>query len=139
MEAKIFKTLPKEAERIRKKVFMEEQGFQNEFDETDRISLHVVLLDVSNPVGTCRIYYSEERQCYVIGRIAVLKDHRGRNAGSQLLKVAEKEIRKRKGNRAELLAQVRATPFYEKNRYFSLGDIYMDEGGPHVWMRKELR
>ncbi|MDX8417600.1 GNAT family N-acetyltransferase [Absicoccus intestinalis] len=139
MEAKIFKTLPKEAERIRKKVFMEEQGFQNEFDETDRISLHVVLLDVSNPVGTCRIYYSEERQCYVIGRIAVLKDHRGRNAGSQLLKAAEKEIRKRKGNRAELLAQVRATPFYEKNRYFSLGDIYMDEGCPHVWMRKELR
>ena len=139
MEAKIFKTRPKEAERIRKKVFMEEQGFQNEFDETDRISLHVVLLDVSNPVGTCRIYYSEERQCYVIGRIAVLKDHRGRNAGSQLLKVAEKEIRKRKGNRAELLAQVRATPFYEKNRYFSLGDIYMDEGCPHVWMRKELR
>ena len=139
MEAEIFKTLPKEAERIRKKVFMEEQGFQNEFDETDRISLHVVLLDVSNPVGTCRIYYSEERQCYVIGRIAVLKDHRGRNAGSQLLKVAEKEIRKRKGNRAELLAQVRATPFYEKNRYFSLGDIYMDEGCPHVWMRKELR
>ena len=139
MEAKIFKTLPKEAERIRKKVFMEEQGFQNEFDETDRISLHVVLLDVSNPVGTCRIYYSEERQCYVIGRIAVLNEHRGRNAGSQLLKVAEKEIRKRKGNRAELLAQVRATPFYEKNRYFSLGDIYMDEGCPHVWMRKELR
>lgn len=139
MEVKIFKKLPEEAKIIRTKVFMEEQGFEKEFDEKDSISIHIVLFDVSNPVATCRIYYSEERQCYVIGRIAVLRDYRGMNAGSKLLNVAEKEIRSRNGDIAELSAQLRASTFYEKNGYYSLEDIHIDEGCPHVWMRKELK
>ena len=61
------------------------------------------------------------------------------NIGSKLLKVAEREIVNRNGNIAELSAQVRAMAFYEKNGYFSLEDIYVDEGCPHVWMRKELK
>lgn len=139
MEAKIFEKLPKEAKMIRTKVFMEEQGFENEFDENDSVSIHIVLFDSSNPVATCRIYHSEERQCYVIGRIAVLKGYRGRDVGSKLVNVAEKEILNRNGDIAELSAQVRAAAFYEKNGYFSLGNIYVDEGCPHVWMRKELK
>lgn len=139
MEAKIFEKLPEEAKMIRTKVFMEEQGFENEFDENDSVSIHIVLFDSSNPVATCRIYHSEERQCYVIGRIAVLKGYRGRDVGSEVLNVAEKEILNRNGDIAELSAQVRAAAFYEKNGYFSLGNIYVDEGCPHVWMRKELK
>lgn len=139
MEAKIFEKLPEEAKMIRTKVFMEEQGFENEFDEKDRISIHIVLFDLLNPVATCRIYHSEERQCYVIGRIAVLKAYRGRDVGSELLKVAEREIRNRNGDIVELSAQVKAAPFYEKNGYFSMGDIHVDEGCPHMWMRKEVR
>ena len=139
MEIKIFEKLPKEAKMIRTKVFMEEQGFENEFDEKDRISIHIVLFASSNPVATCRIYHSEVRQCYMIGRIAVLNEYRGMDIGSKLLKVAEREIVNRNGNIAELSAQVRAMAFYEKNGYFSLEDIYVDEGCPHVWMRKELK
>lgn len=139
MEAKIFEKLPEEAKMIRTKVFMEEQGFENEFDENDSVSIHIVLFDSSNPVATCRIYHSEERQCNVIGRIAVLKEYRGMDVGSELLKVAEREIRNRNEDIAELSAQVRAAAFYEKNGYFSLGDIHVDEGCPHVWMRKELK
>ena len=33
MEIKLYNELPKEAVEIRHKVFAEEQGFQNEFDE----------------------------------------------------------------------------------------------------------
>ena len=117
MEVKTFKKLPAEAKMIRTKVFMEEQGFHNEFDEKDRISIHIVLFELSEPVATCRIYYSEERQCYIIGRIAVLTDYRGKDIGSKLLKVAEKEILDRNGKAAELSAQVRALAFYEKNGY----------------------
>ena len=138
MEVKIFEKLPEEAKMIRK-VFMEEQGFENEFDEKDSISIHIVLFDLSKPVATCRIYYSKERQCYVIGRIAVLKDYRGLNVGSKLLNEAEKEILDRNGSIVELSAQVRASVFYEKNGYYSLDDIHVDEGCPHVWMRKELK
>ena len=139
MEVKIFKELTTEAKMIRTKVFMEEQGFHNEVDEKDRISIHIVLFELSKPVATCRIYYSKERQCYVIGRIAVLKDYRGLNVGSKLLNEAEKEILDRNGSIVELSAQVRASVFYEKNGYYSLDDIHVDEGCPHVWMRKELK
>lgn len=138
MEVKIFKGLPEEAKKIRTKVFMEEQGFCNEFDGIDNISIHIVLFELSEPVATCRIYYSEERQCYVIGRLAVLMDYRGKDVGRKLLKAAEKEILDRNGKVAELSAQVRASAFYEKNGYFSLEDVHVDEGCPHVWMRKEL-
>lgn len=139
MEVKVFKKLPKEAKMIRTRVFMEEQGFHNEFDEKDNISIHIVLFELSEPVATCRIYYSEERQCYVIGRLAVLMDYRGKDVGSKLLKVAEKEILDRKGGIAELSAQIRASAFYEKSGYFSLKDVHVEEGCPHVWMRKELK
>ena len=139
MEVKIFKELTTEAKMIRTKVFMEEQGFHNEFDEKDRISIHIVLFELSKPVATCRIYYSGERQCYVIGRLAVLMDYRGKDVGSRLLKVAEKEIVDRNGKVAELSAHARASAFYEKNGYFSLKDVHVDEGCPHVWMRKELK
>ena len=53
MEVKIFKELTTEAKMIRTKVFMEEQGFHNEFDEKDRISIHIVLFELSKPVATC--------------------------------------------------------------------------------------
>lgn len=139
MDVKIFKELPKEAKMIRTKVFMEEQGFCNEFDEIDNISIHIVLFESTEPVATCRIYYSKERQCYVIGRIAVLMDYRDMDLGSKLLNVAEKEIMDRNGDIAELLAQVRAASFYEKNGYFSLDDINDVEGCLHTWMRKKLR
>ena len=59
--------------------------------------------------------------------------------GSKLLKAAEKEILDRNGKAAELSAQVRESAFYEKNGYFSLEDVHVDEGCPHVWMRKELK
>ena len=139
MKVKIYEKLPEEAKMIRTKVFVKEQGFENEFDEKDSISIHIVLYDLSKPVATCRFYHSEERQCYVIGRIAVLKEFRGLNVGSKLLEVAEKEILDRNGSIAELSAQVRAAAFYEKNGYHSLGDVQVDEGCRHVWMRKKLK
>ena len=40
---KIHNSLPKEAAEIRQKVFVEEQKFENEFDDIDKISLHFVL------------------------------------------------------------------------------------------------
>lgn len=42
MNTKIFTTLPQDAKDIRIEVFMNEQGFENEFDEIDTISHHIV-------------------------------------------------------------------------------------------------
>lgn len=44
-EIKLFSTgLPEDAKQIRTAVFVDEQGFHEEFDETDDISIHAVLL-----------------------------------------------------------------------------------------------
>lgn len=48
------------------------------------------------------------------------------------------EIVNNQGKWAELLAQVRASDFYEKNGYIKSAEICDDEGCPHVWMRKKL-
>ena len=48
------------------------------------------------------------------------------------------EIINNQGKWAELLAQVRASVFYEKNGYIISAEICDDVGCPHVWMRKKL-
>ena len=54
MDIKIYDTLPEEAVRIRKTVFVEEQGFQDEFDKIDSYARHLVLFDGENPIAVCR-------------------------------------------------------------------------------------
>lgn len=139
MNCKVFQNLPEEAISIRTKVFMEEQGFENEFDNIDSIATHLVLVDEAMPIATARIYFSSERQSHVIGRIAVIKEWRGKELGNVILNMAEREIVKQSGNRAELSAQIRVSAFYERNGYRSLEEYHMDENCPHVWMRKELK
>ena len=135
----MYEQLPEDAKYIRRKVFMEEQGFENEFDDIDSMCTHILIYNSEKPVATCRFYYNNERQSYVMGRIAVLKEFRGKNYGTELLKAAENEIIKKQGNSLELSAQVRVTAFYEKNGYVALDEICDDEGCPHVWMRKVFR
>lgn len=50
MNTKIFTSLPQDAKDIRIEVFMNEQGFENEFDEIDTISHHIVAFDGSSTV-----------------------------------------------------------------------------------------
>lgn len=139
MDIKVYEQLPEDANYIRRNVFIEEQGFENEFDDIDDISTHILIYESSDPVATCRLYYNDERQSYVIGRIAALKKFRGKNYGAELIKMAEQEIVKMKGRTVQLLAQVRVSAFYKKNGYIASEEIHVDEGCPHVWMKKELR
>ncbi len=139
MEIKVYEQLPADAKYIRRKVFMEEQEFKNEFDDIDSMCTHILIYESVVPVATCRFYYNAKRQSYVIGRVAVLKEFRGKNYGSVLLKAAENEIIKKQGNNIELSAQVRVSAFYERNGYVTSNEIHDDEGCLHVWMRKELR
>ena len=56
MDIKIYDTLLEEAVRIRKTVFVEEQGFQDEFDKIDSYARHLVLFDGENPIAVCRFF-----------------------------------------------------------------------------------
>ncbi len=139
MQIKMYEQLPEQAILIRKSVFMEEQGFKNEFDDIDEIATHIVIWDNNITVATCRYFYSEQKGCFIIGRIAVSKIYRGKNYGTVIIKNAETEIYNQGGVRIELSAQCRASQFYKKQGYQIQGDSYLVEGCPHVWMYKELK
>lgn len=136
--AKIFKSLPDEAIFIRTEVFMKEQGFENEFDDIDPIAAHLILFDGSTPIACCRYFPGEQPNCYLIGRIAVLKPYRGRHLGERLLIEAEKDLKARGVEKLSLSAQLRVKEFYEKQGYISMGEIYMDEHCEHIHMEKML-
>ncbi|EGD49022.1 GCN5-related N-acetyltransferase [Ruminiclostridium papyrosolvens DSM 2782] len=128
MDIKVYEQLPEDTKYIRRNVFIEEQGFENEFDDIDDMSTHILIYESSDPVATCRLYYNDERQNYVIGRIAVLKKFRGKNYGDELIKMAEQEIVKMQGKTVHLAAQVRVSAFYKKNGYIALDEVHIDEG-----------
>lgn len=165
---KIYNSLPEEARRIRQEVFVEEQGFQNEFDERDIEATHIVVYDDGKPVATCRFYLQDgvhssdsissldgasstcdllssdvvssacDNSSAVIGRVAVLKSCRGKNVGSQMLAYAEDQIRKMGASEIAVNAQTRAMGFYESVGFISSCLENMDEGVPHIWMYKPL-
>ena len=135
---KSFDSLPEEARQIRTAVFMEEQGFEEEFDDIDSQATHIVAYDGSHPAATCRFFWDEEQQSYVIGRVAVNKQYRGQHLGSTLLAEAERLIRQLNADSIRLAAQQRAMPFYASNGYHAQGEPFPEEGCPHVWMVKTL-
>ncbi len=139
MEIKQFNYLPEHAHELRKEVFIKEQGFAAEFDETDNIAIHFVAYDDDDVIGTCRIFTENDPQVYHIGRMAVRKTYRHQHVGAALLRAAEQFIRANDGVKITLSAQEHAIPFYRKQGFVQEGDIYMDEHCPHLRMNKNLK
>ena len=135
---KHYNSLCEESKYIRTEVFMKEQGFENEFDEIDEIAKFVLLSIAGKPVGTCRFFPSDIEADAHIGRMAVRKLYRGQNLGSKIMLAAENGIRRDGFKTCSLSAQVQAKPFYESLGYKAEGEEYLDEGCPHVMMRKVL-
>lgn len=139
MIIKNYKSLPQEARDIRIKVFIKEQGFQNEFDSIDEIAIHLVAFDENDfPIATCRVFKGENDKEYIFGRLAVVKTSRGQGIGAKMMGEAEKVVKNQGADSLILHAQVRAKEFYKKLGYAEFGEIEDDEGCPHIWMRKSL-
>ena len=136
MEIKLFDKLPDEAKDIRVTVFVEEQGFNEEFDSVDDSATHIVMYDSEEPIATCRFYIKDGS--YLLGRIAVIREYRGKHIGALLISKAEEEIKKRGGRKTVIHAQTRAKDFYLKQGYIDSGKNDFEEGCPHVWLFKNL-
>lgn len=136
---KVYKSLTEEAAYIRTTVFVREQGFADEFDDTDKAAEHIVMyVDGDVPAATCRYYWNEAYNAYSIGRIAVLKQFRGRHFGAALLREAEERIRGAGGGKVVLAAQRQAQKFYEKQGYAAFGDTFFEEHCAHIMMVKTV-
>ena len=130
--------LPPQAQAIRQEVFMGEQGFSYEFDDTDRTALHLTLYEDGRAAGCCRLFPGEAPGAWHVGRVAVQKEYRGRGLGARIMEEAERAARERGGLCMELSAQVRAAGFYRRLGYVQEGEEYLDEHCPHVFMRKQI-
>ena len=132
-----YDSFPNYAKEIREAVFIEEQGFESEFDEIDNTAVHFVLFDEDeSPIATCRVFWNNQMNAYTLGRLAVMKECRGKNIGSLLVKEVEKYVRETGGKCIVLHAQCQVRTFYNKLGYKEFGDIEDEQGCPHIWMGK---
>ena len=129
--------LPVQAQRIRRDVFMQEQGFCDEFDAVDKKSWHVLLQTNGKTIGTARMFW-EQNHVMHIGRVAVCKDARGGGNGARILQACCEKAKAVGAKRVILGAQCRAVEFYKKSRFAPYGEIFDDEGCPHQMMEKKL-
>lgn len=131
--------LPEAARGIRQTVFVDEQGFVEEFDALDDTSLHLVTFQGQEPVGTARVFVDpDDASTYRIGRVAVLKEARKGGAGKRVMALAEALIYAQGGSRVAIHAQAQAQGFYEKCGYQQEGPTFVEEDCPHVLMVKDL-
>jgi predicted GNAT family N-acyltransferase len=120
---------------IRFAVFVEEQAVPREIelDEMDAQSLHAVAFENGSAVGTGRLLPDGH-----IGRMAVLKEWRGRGLGGQILRRLMDRARSRGDREVVLSAQVHATAFYRRHGFVEEGAEYLEAGIAHRNMRRRL-
>ena len=137
-EIRAYNELPKEAALIRREVFMDEQGYEDEFDDVDGRALHLVAFLGGEPAATLRLFSGEKPGELVLGRLAVRKGFRGHHLGSRMLDAAETQALASGAKAIALHAQADKQGFYERCGYEASGLRDLDEGVPHVWMGKRL-
>ncbi len=132
-----FDELNGEVIALRNEVFVLEQGFKNEFDETDKSCTHLVLYANRVPVAVGRLFKSGEG-VYTLGRIAVRKAFRGMGLGREVMRLLEERARLDGAETTVVSAQCRARGFYESLGYEASGEVYLDEFCEHIHMEKKL-
>jgi predicted GNAT family N-acyltransferase len=124
------------ARRIRFEVFVDEQGVppELEIDETDPLCLHALAWQAADaPLGTGRLLPDGR-----IGRMAVVRQARGKGVGAALLLTLMQAARERGHRQVELSAQVTAQAFYRRFGFVAVGSEFDDAGIVHIAMRAML-
>lgn len=71
--------LSDDAKWIREEVFVKEQNFLEEFDKIDPYANHVVLYYNEKPIAVFRYFKRKKEREYMLGRIAIIKEYRGKH------------------------------------------------------------
>ena len=148
---------------IRRRVFMEEQGYKSEFDDVDDDArcIHVTLYADGELAGCARVFPEPLERAlvpdapqspassldgnivpdgvYLLGRVAVLPEFRHRGLASVLVQESERAAQVAGARFIKLHAQENVQPLYAKQGFQPIAPVdYEDEGQPHVWMAKQL-
>lgn len=122
---------------IRTAVFTREQGADadGEFDCYDDGAFFALLYDGNEAVATARVAVTDKG--YKIGRIAVLKQYRGKGLGSAVVRAVTQSAFDKGAQRVFVDAQNHAVPFYEKMGFKVTGSEITDRGLSHIPMTLE--
>lgn len=117
--------------RIRKRVFIDEQGVtpEQEWDSLDADAIHFLAEEDDFAVGTARLLPDG-----CIGRVSVLKEWRGLKVGEALMQAAIDEAERRGLKQQTLTAQVHASRFYERLGFRAVSEEFIEAGIPHIDM-----
>lgn len=152
-----------DAAAVRRAVFMDEQGYENEFDaiDEDASCIHVTLYVDGELAGCSRVFPEpleraadpsaptspacacdegvDERDIYIMGRVAVLKKFRRKGLASRIVAAGDAAAKEAGAKVMKLHAQEYVIPLYAKAGYEQVAPVdYEDEGQPHAWMAKQL-
>ena len=121
---------------VRWKVFVEEQQVPEEleWDEEDERSAHVLAVAADGiPIGTGRLLPDGH-----IGRMAVLREWRGKGVGNALMRLLLRMALDKGHGVVKLHAQTHAAGFYAKHGFVAEGEQFMEAGIPHIVMALSL-
>ncbi len=122
---------------VRRVVFIDEQRVPErlEWDDEDARCVHALARDGAGaPIGCGRLLADGH-----IGRMAVLREWRGRAVGDTLLVRLMDLARARGDARVLLNAQVHAMPFYARHGFAPFGAAFEEAGIAHRAMQLTLR
>ena len=121
---------------IRDEVFVQEQGIsaELEIDGKDSPAVFGILEINGKAVGTGRMELDGH-----IGRIAVLKQFRGKGFGMKILEILIQKAVEMDLTSIYLHSQYHARKFYEKAGFLPKGDIFFEANIEHIAMYRKLK
>ena len=119
---------------IRRKVFIEEQGVEEdeEFDEHEPLCRHFLLYSDNQPIGTARI--RSLRNSVKLERFALLKEFRRKGFGTTLLQYILEEAKLEAPGKIYLHAQSYVKDFYKASGFQVVGEPFLEAGIEHLKM-----
>ncbi len=122
---------------VRYAVFVIEQGVPMalEQDAHDATASHVLAEDLQGkPLGTARLLPDGH-----IGRLAVMKEWRGRGIGHALMEALIAQAKERGFTEVILHAQLQALDFYRRFGFRISSEAFLEAGIMHSEMRRSLQ
>jgi predicted N-acetyltransferase YhbS len=100
-------------------------------------SLHLVALDGPRVVG-CVLFHPEGAGTGRLFQMAVEPGRQGQGLGARLVRALETEVARRGMHQVSLHARETAVGFYARLGYAPEGERYLENGIPHLTMRRQL-
>jgi ElaA protein len=125
--------------QLRSEVFVVEQNcVYQDLDDKDQQSLHVLVHHHDKLVACARIVPAALAYPEIsIGRVIVAEPYRKQQLGHELMRFCVAEIHKYFGPQIIVLsAQAHLQDFYKKHNFVPEGNIYLEDGIPHIHMKR---